>query len=91
MNLKVQLLSLGFSFGFGILFSIFIKINYKLLFLSKKYIQIISNFLFLLDMSLCYFLIIKYINNGILHVYFLLLFLFGWYIGNYNLNKFRKK
>ena len=91
MNLKVQLLSLGFSFGFGILFSIFIKINYKLLFLSKKYIQIISNFLFLLDMSLCYFLIIKYINNGILHVYFLLLFLFGWYIGNYILNKFRKK
>lgn len=91
MNLKVQLLSLGFSFVFGIVFSIFIKINYKFLFLSKKHIQILSNFLFLLDMSLCYFLIIKYINNGILHIYFFIIFIIGWYIGNLILRKFRRK
>ena len=91
MDLKIQLLSLGFSFVFGLLFSIFVKMNYKLLFLSKKHIQIISNFLFLLDMSLLYFFIIKFINNGVLHIYFLFLFLFGWYLGTFLLKIIIKK
>ena len=91
MGLKIQLCSLGFSFIFGILFSILLKINYKILFTTKKHIQIISNFLFLLDVSLFYFLGIKFINNGIIHIYFLLIFFIGWYMGNTLLNIFLKK
>ena len=91
MSLKTQLWSLGFSFIFGILFSILLKVNYKILFTTKKHIQILGNFLFLLDVSLFYFLSIKFINNGILHVYFLIIFFVGWYIGNILLNIFLKK
>lgn len=91
MNLKIQLYSLGFSFVFGIIFSLLVKLNHKVLFNVKKHIQILGNFLFLLDVSLCYFLCIKFINQGILHIYFLLLFLLGWYIGFVMLDKFKKK
>ena len=91
MSLKVQILSFIFSFVYGLLFSGLVKINYNVLFLAKKKIQIIGNFLFLLDMALCYFLIIRYINDGILHIYFLILFLFGWYVGKFLLDKVLKK
>ena len=91
MSLKIQLLSLGFSFVFGIIFSIFITINHKILFLSKKSIRVISNFLFLFDMALCYFLVIKYINGGILHIYFFIMLIIGWYVGNLILCNIRKK
>ena len=91
MSLKVQILSFIFSFVYGLLFSGLVKINYNVLFLAKKKIQIIGNFLFLLDIALCYFLIIRYINDGILHIYFLILFLFGWYIGNFLLDRIIKK
>lgn len=91
MNLKVQLLSLGFSFVFGVIFSILVKLNYRVLFNVKKHIQILSNFLFLLDVSLCYFVCIKIINNGILHIYFLILFFIGWYFGKVILDKILKK
>lgn len=91
MSLKVQILSFIFSFVYGLLFSGLVKINYNVLFLAKKKIQIIGNFLFLLDIALCYFLIIRYINDGILHIYFLILFLFGWYVGKFLLDKVLKK
>lgn len=91
MNLYLQLLSLLFSFVYGVLFSVFVKLNYNLLFFSNKYIKIFSNFLFMLDVSFGYFLILKYINSGILHVYFLLLFIFGWYSGYSLLDRFLKK
>ena len=91
MSLKVQILSFVFSFVYGFLFSGMVKINYNVLFLAKKRIQIFGNFLFLLDMALCYFLIIRYINEGILHIYFLVLFLTGWYMGNFLLDRIIKK
>lgn len=91
MNLKIQLLSFGYSFVFGLIFSGLVRFNYKVLFFTKKHIQILGNFLFLLDVSLLYFLGIRYINNGILHIYFLILLLMGWYIGNVILDKILKK
>lgn len=87
MSLKTQLLSLGFSFVFGFFFMLLIKFNYKFLFLSKKLIRIIGSFLFVFDMALLYFLIIKIINNGILHIYFLFMLLLGSYAG-YSLLKY---
>lgn len=91
MSLKTQIWSFVFSFVYGLLFSGLVKINYNVLFLAKKIIQILANFLFLLDMALCYFLIIRYINEGILHIYFLILFFGGWYVGNFLLDKMLKK
>lgn len=81
MNLKIQLLSLGFSFVFGIFFILLVKTNYRFLFLSKKIVKVLSSFFFILDMALLYFLIIMWINQGVLHIYFLLMFFSGSYFG----------
>ncbi len=91
MSLNIQIYSLIFSFVFGMLFSLLLKINYKFLFVNRGRIQIFSNFIFLLDISLLYFLGLKMINHGILHIYFLIVFLLGWLIGKKVLDKFCKK
>ena len=78
MNLKLQIYSFVFSFLFGIILSVFTNLNYRLLFNKNKKIKILGNFLFLFDFSLIYFLGIKLINNGILHIYFLLLLILGF-------------
>lgn len=91
MSLNIQIYSLIFSFVFGIMFSLLLKINYKVLFLCKSGIKIFSNFIFLLDISLLYFLGIKLINNGILHIYFFIVFLLGCFFGKIFLDILSKK
>lgn len=91
MNLKVQLLSLAFSFAYGVLFSFLVNVNYRFLFAKKRVVQIIMTFLFLLDMALLYFLILRYLNEGIIHIYFFLMILVGFYITFPFSRRFRKK
>lgn len=90
MDLNIQIYSLIFSFVFGVMFSLLLKINYRILFLSVKRIKIFSNFIFLLDVSLLYFLGLKLINNGILHIYFFIVFILGWIVGKILLDTFHK-
>ena len=91
INLKSQLILLLFSFLYGVLFSIFIRINYSILFNVNKIIKIIGTFFFMLDMSLFYFLILKLLNNGFIHIYFFIMFLSGWLFLSYVLDKYVKK
>lgn len=91
MNLKIQLFSLIFSFFYGMLFSFCININYQYLFYKKVFFQIIITFLFLLDMALLYFLVLKFINDGIIHIYFYFMLFLGFYITFPIMKKFRKK
>lgn len=90
MNLKIQVFSLIFSLIFGVLFGTLVNLNYKLIFNKNIKIKIIGTFTLILDISLIYFLVIKRINNGILHVYFLFIFLVGCYIG-FTLTTFLRK
>lgn len=87
MNLKIQCIALSFSFLYGIIFYFLVKMNKKMLFNKNLVIKVESNFLFMLDVSLCYFLILKFINNGVLHIYFLFMFLFGYGLIYFFLNK----
>ncbi len=90
MNLKIQIISLAFSFFFGILFSFLVNINYKFLFSKKLGFQIIVTGVFVIDAFLFYFLILQKINHGILHPYFYLMIALGFY-GTFPFNKkFRK-
>lgn len=77
MSLDLQIISSIFSFLYGILFSILLNFNYNVLFSGKRLFRIFSNILFLLDSSLLYFILIKRINEGIIHPYFYLLFFLG--------------
>ena len=86
MRLGIQIKTLIVSFMYGIFISYMIKINYKYLFAKKKILKIIVSTLFILDVFLGYFLILKITNNGIFHLYFLIVGLIGYVLG-YNLIK----
>lgn len=86
MELRIQLLSLFVSFIFGIFLFFMVKLNYKYLFSNFNKKRIFFNFIFSLDFSLLYFLVLYYINDGILHLYFLLLIIFGFLL-SYNFTK----
>jgi len=90
MNLIVQIISMIFSFLFGIFLYFMFIINYKYLFIKRyklKMLYYVSIFLFV---SIFYFVVLKYINNGILHLYFLLLLIFGFLV-SYNFYKNKRK
>lgn len=81
MDLKIQIISLSFSFLYGLFMYFMISINYKYLFMSKLIERIVISILFIVDNLLLYFLILRFINDGIIHVYFLLCILFGYFVG----------
>lgn len=78
MTLSVQILSLIYSFFYGIIFYGLLEINYKFLYLGKMVYRIILSFLFVIFVSLLYFILLIRINNGILHFYFFLCFFTGY-------------
>ena len=87
MELSVQLQVLTVSFVYGILFSYLIKMQYKFLFDSKRFYKILVTFLFVFDNCLLYFLILRKINNGVFHIYFLFMLIIGYLFGYYLINK----
>lgn len=89
MVLQVQVVSLFYSFVFGVFFGICVNFHYVLLFSRKRWFQIFMNFIFVVDMALIYFLILKMINGGVLHFYFFLLILLGFFVSFYSTKKIR--
>ncbi|NLM62850.1 MAG: hypothetical protein GX190_00855 [Mollicutes bacterium] len=77
MNLKLQLLSLGYSFLYGIFFSLLLTFHYNLLYNDQKIIKWSSTVLIILNNVLLYFIILKKINNGIIHYYLFIAFILG--------------
>lgn len=77
MILIEQIRSLALSFLYGMFFAFSYKINYKYLYSNSVFFKLILIFLFMLDHILLYFILISKINNGIIHIYFLLIFIFG--------------
>ena len=69
--LNIQINSIIFSFLYGSFFSILLNINYKYIYYSKGIKKILINLFFVIDNILLYFIILRYINNGIFHFYFL--------------------
>ena len=80
MNINIQIYSLLFSFLYGIIFYILLEINYNILFEGKIIYRIIISFLFVIVLSLVYFLILLKINNGVLHLYFFLSMFTGYLV-----------
>lgn len=78
MILKTQILLLFFSFVFGAFFSFFLNINYKFIFSEKRILKILFTFSFIIVNVLLYFIILKKINNGIIHPYAIICIIFGF-------------
>ena len=71
MDLKLQILSILFSFGYGIISSYFIH-NTTILY------KLVINILFCVNLGLIYFILIKVINYGVVHIYFVFSFIAGF-------------
>lgn len=78
MKLDIQIYSFGFSFVFGCLFYFLLDIFNFVVKNTKLLFRIFFSFMFIFIMSILYFLILLFINNGVLHVYFLLMILVGY-------------
>jgi len=78
MKLDIQVLSLAVSFGFGIYLYILLELCYRFLTSSSLIVKILSSLIFVLFNSLVYFIILLYINNGYIHLYFFLAMLLGY-------------
>ena len=77
MILKVQILTLFYSFLYGIFFGSTLNINYKIIKNTSKLYIIIIHFLFVLFHILTYFFLLQKVNNGIFHPYALLALILG--------------
>ena len=91
MILSVQIESFLFSFLYGLFFAFLFNLNYKYLFCKKLFNRILLNLFFNIDIFLCYFLLLKKLNYGIIHIYFLFFLYFGFILGNKMTKKLRKE
>lgn len=83
MNIKLQIITLLFSFIYGIFFSFFLSLNYKFIYSDKKIFKTIISFLVVIMSVLIYFIILKKINNGIFHIYEILCIILGFIFDNW--------
>jgi hypothetical protein len=91
MDLQTQLLSLLASFVYGLVFSFAYNINYKYIYGKNNLYKVVITFLFMLNNIMLYYLILLKINFGIIHPYFLLMLVIGFYIGNKKSQIIRRK
>ena len=91
MPLVIQIYSLLFSFGYGIFFFILLELNCKFIYSNNIVMKVLSTFIFVIFNTLLYFIGLKKINNGIIHIYFLLMILFSYTISYLVYRKFIKK
>ena len=75
MNLTTQIKLILFSIAFGIFFNIFLNFNCKFIYSYNNFIKILSSFLFISINVLLYFICLYKINNGIFHIYSLIIIL----------------
>ena len=80
MELSVQIYSLIMSFVFGCLFYVELLYFYKLYFKVISLLKFFLSMLFVLINATVYFFLLYLINNGVLHLYFFISMLLGYYI-----------
>ena len=79
MGLKEQIIAIIFSYIYGGFLAFLYNLNYNLLFYQRRVVKIIFNIIFTLDLVLIYFLLMRKINKAIIHPYFYLFIIFGFF------------
>ena len=90
MDYKIQLYSFIVSFLFGIFFFVTNFFNNKLIQKKKWYFKYTITFLYMLNLALIYIVIIFKINQGIFHIYFLIMVLVGYLLAFWQKNSVKK-
>ncbi len=83
MNLNTQIVTLLFSFLYGIFCGLFLKYNRKIIYHKKRIIKYLGSFLVVFICLLLYFIILKRINNAFFHPYCLIVSTVGIWLINY--------
>ena len=87
MPLNIQIISLFFSFAFGIFFSFFLDLNHKIIYSTKKIIKLIGTTLVVFLSALIYFTCLLKINNATFHPYELIMIILGFLLENFIKNQ----
>lgn len=80
MKLSIQIYSLIYSLIYGGVFYLLLDLFNKFTSMKKVYLKVILSWLFITVIALLYFFGLLYINNGVLHIYFLLSIVCGYII-----------
>ena len=80
IELNIQIKSLLFSFSFGFILYFIIDVFNKIVTKFKMVGKIIATLLFTLLLAVLFFIGLVYINNGYLHIYFIVLIIVGYMI-----------
>lgn len=88
MKLSIQIYSLIYSLIYGGVFYLLLDLFNKFTSMKKVYLKVILSWLFITVIALLYFFGLLYINNGVLHIYFLLSIVCGYIIVYLIYNRF---
>lgn len=80
MSSWIQLICLIFSFFYGMFISFFNEIHYSLIKNKIWLFKIISSCLYVYLISLLYVYVLYRINFGVIHIYFIILLLIGFFV-----------
>ncbi len=90
MNYKLQIISLIFSFIFGIFFYIVSLFHYKMIRNIPIIFKYLFTFLFMSIISFLYVLLMYKVNYGVIHIYFMIVLFIGYFSSYIYVKKFRK-
>ena len=89
MTLETQIQSIFVSFIYGMFSSLIYNFIYQVLYCNNNLLKIITNLLYSLIVFSLFFYLLYLINYGSVHIYFVLLFILGFIIGNKKTKKIR--
>ena len=89
MDLEVQIQSVFVSVIIGMISSTFYNIFYFLINNRNLLLKVLSNIIYSFIVFTMFFYVLFLVNNGIVHIYFIMLFIFGFVVGNINMKKIR--
>ncbi len=87
MTSTLQLISFLVSFLFGILFFFLTFLNFKLIQNLKVITKHILTFVYVMDITIIYIILMYHVNKGNFHIYFIFTVFIGFLIG-YLLKKY---
>ena len=79
MNSYVQVFSFLVSFIYGVLFYLFARFNRFMISNKNNAIKLIVTFVFVIDMVILYIYLMYKINFGIIHPYFVMVVVLGFF------------
>lgn len=83
ISLEIQIMTFAASFVFGIITFLLYKISKKFIVNINNIMRFLVSIIFIIDLVLLYFLMLRTINDGVFHIYFALVSFVGVFIANY--------